>query len=941
MATLRAVAGEFSAACNEVNERLGQCGEWLHKGLRGEALQLCETEPNLLEAVALLDFAELEPWRQLLAQHGLEVPAPPKLDVATQLNEAYAVQQPLETILQQHRRQALARSPLSARIGTLQRLASLDADNPVWRKDLQHFEDERLKQIEREIGEAFRQSDVARLANLEKELCEDRGVSPLAESLAASAAAARQEIVVRIARMNLERISSQLVLAFNGKDEAKARSLFSEWQVHAGQCPLAPGDPLYERTAGVLAWLAECDAGAARLRAYEEAVQTLEQSLQGGSLAALTSAYAKATQGGYPISPSLEHRYRTRAKELRRIAGKRRVRYVLAGAVLLAVVGVLVVRGITQQMFRWQVDRQAATVAALIESDPAEAEAYLERLEREWPAVAREERIETLRGQLQERKRAGADRKKAFDSLLSRIDGELGDDPERASLPEAATGVESAGKLAVTSVEKERVEARRAALAEARAKVQHSIDVRFLDKLAPLEKAAENLSPDDPDTLFAVAAKLREDVRKVESDAAGVSDAARGRLKPLYACIDTAEHDAREESHQQAALRLLTLAVGNAQLFKARLAAYATEFPQSARSPSFLQAGQEAPLWEGLEKWNQLGQEWQTKDLAQLEPATAKDLAERASAALSDYGNYPEAEAFRKRIPFLRAIAQRAEADPPAARRIRELFSVPVMHLEMIRDTGERRYYLPTAPPPPEHITTVKYVKDFTMSLGAIRISKETMKFAGPSPQALLVPATMKLINQLTNDNWESVFFQILCAINQQADLDPLLKAVLLKEVLDVGCQGSYCLKSEFQRHIDALSGTSASVNWLDPENPEVDSARKAATDLLDSLPDWKEAANRAASRLRELRQAPGNRYQWAGWLRKGLSGGWRCDVPSLSTMPDGDLFIIRHGASGQAGVVTDRVGERKGGLSQIDAAAGATALLEGRPVYVVRSGAR
>jgi hypothetical protein len=216
------------------------------------------------------------------------------------------------------------------------------------------------------------------------------------------------------------------------------------------------------------------------------------------------------------------------------------------------------------------------------------------------------------------------------------------------------------------------------------------------------------------------------------------------------------------------------------------------------------------------------------------------------------------------------------------------------------------------------------------------------VKFAGPSPQALLAPEAMKLISRLTNENWESVFFQLLCAINQQADLDPLLKAVLLKEVLDVACHGSYCLQSEFQRHIEALSETSASVNWLDPENHEVDSARKAATDLLDSLPDWKEAAQRAAARLRELSQAPGNRYHWAGWLRKRFNGGWQCDVPSLPLIPDGGLFIIRHDAGGgQTGVLTDRVGERKGGLSQIDPAAGATALLEGRPVYVVRPSVR
>src|SRR5687767_10996601 len=86
---LRDASGEYAAACDEVNERLAQCGKLLRQGLRTEALQRCEQEPNLIESVTVLDFAELTQWRQLLAVNSMVGPPVLRLDIAAELNEAY------------------------------------------------------------------------------------------------------------------------------------------------------------------------------------------------------------------------------------------------------------------------------------------------------------------------------------------------------------------------------------------------------------------------------------------------------------------------------------------------------------------------------------------------------------------------------------------------------------------------------------------------------------------------------------------------------------------------------------------------------------------------------------------------------------------------------------------------------------------------------------
>ena len=136
---LRAAAADYSVGCDEVNERLRQCGALLRKGLRSEAIQLAEIEPKLLDAVALLDFPERDPWLELANRSGIAPPTSLMLDVAGELNEAYAVEQPLAALLQRHRLLALAHGPLSARIEVLRSLADGDAGNPVWQEDLQRL----------------------------------------------------------------------------------------------------------------------------------------------------------------------------------------------------------------------------------------------------------------------------------------------------------------------------------------------------------------------------------------------------------------------------------------------------------------------------------------------------------------------------------------------------------------------------------------------------------------------------------------------------------------------------------------------------------------------------------------------------------------------------------------------------------------------------------
>ncbi len=186
---LRSAAGDYRMACEEVNERLRRCDSFLRRGLRSEAIQLAEIEPVLLDIVTMLDFPDRPQWNNLLAQHGIAPGPSLSLDLAGELNEAYAHERPLAGLLAQHRLLALARSPLRTRIQVLRQLAEQDAQNAIWREDLSTYEHERQRQLHKEVTAASEAGNLAVLTSLDEELRGDPWLEPPSPGLLVSGAA--------------------------------------------------------------------------------------------------------------------------------------------------------------------------------------------------------------------------------------------------------------------------------------------------------------------------------------------------------------------------------------------------------------------------------------------------------------------------------------------------------------------------------------------------------------------------------------------------------------------------------------------------------------------------------------------------------------------------------------------------------------------------------
>ncbi len=256
---LREAAAEYAEACAQVNQRLREVGHLLHQGLRSEAIQLAEQEPDLMDMVTLLDIAELEEWCALLQNWDMVTPPPLRNDLAAELNEAYAQQKPLESLQKVHRLLALARAPLSGRIAVLHRMRDVDPGNSAWHNELEALEKARIRQLSSEVQQAHQEENLAALESLKREIDDKRWSVPVPQDIVRRTVEMHRAVAKKSARAELGDIETKLTAAYSAFDAPAGLEARAHWQRASATAELLPNDPLAERAAPALEWLAERD----------------------------------------------------------------------------------------------------------------------------------------------------------------------------------------------------------------------------------------------------------------------------------------------------------------------------------------------------------------------------------------------------------------------------------------------------------------------------------------------------------------------------------------------------------------------------------------------------------------------------------------------------------------------------------------------------------
>lgn len=374
--------------------------------------------------------------------------------------------------------------------------------------------------------------------------------------------------------------------------------------------------------------------------------------------------------------------------------------------------------------------------------------------------------------------------------------------------------------------------------------------------------------------------------------------------------------------------------IGDLDRFKSLLAQHVG----GTRSDDFRRALDEAPLWEATLAWNRFATHWNQTPILSLNPDAATSRAAEAAAHLEKWGDHPQADALNKHLLYLGAIQQRKdESGQSTMRPLNELFNNPsIAELWMVEHRNGKKYYVPNDRSLQE-TRTFRYIKDFDLSISEKPVTVRLEDVVGDkaeAPQSQRAKEALYLLARMSDGEWEAVFADILAAVWSDKLLDPIVKIILLKAVMETGIKGSRILATELARPHEILrnSELDLTVNWLDPDDKDAQRVRRLAKNLVGRLPDLDLAVENILVEAARLAESKLPVYEWIGWLDQEKNRRWRCRTNNENVQLSGTLFVVRKDPS--AGIRYEKIGTVTEGEFKVKAFGG-SGFLRGRPVYL------
>jgi len=934
------LAKDDIAACSEANRRLRECEGLLRRGLRGEAIQRGEVEPNLIDVVRILDFPDRAAWRERLRQAGCTLPPEMRITAASELNEAYALQQPLAADMARHRVLALARAPLSERIAILRKITLGDPENPIWHDDLRNYETARHKQLRGELEAAVRAADLDRLERLESELRQPGWFEPPHQAIVEWATEAARGLRAARARQQLQKVLPDLIAAFAELDVARARAARTHWEILLAVAQLAASDQLLDLAQPPLEWLSNLERRERARAEYDQAIVELQDALcRGADRKSLESAYHNLLRCEQGAPEPLETDVRTRLAEWELAAGRRRKWIAAATVAGTMVAACLAMYGIRSHFRAQKVDAVVKAVTKLIEAEKLdEAKERLHELQGDRSWIKDETQVVRLANRLHglidtENKRRGA-----FDDALSTASG-AGVDPDARDL------IDKARHLARTDAEKNHVDEIELRFTDELRKLTDQRNRKFRVQLAGVAERVGRTETggtarSDLEDIIGELERDTDDLQRESQDVDSTLAAEASRLKKR---VEILRATSRLHERRKNQLDKIVSAVGKRddfRAFRSGLKGYASECGGDERAGDFAQVDEnESSAWERLARWDDFISRFARLDLPDVRRGDAAPFAAEAREQLAVFPKAPEATELRRCIEFLETVARRTSSDDARLEKLKKIFTFDtIKDLWLVKDTDDNRYYTRERPEPNGKLVTFKYIVRSQGPPRQIALRKAMLPgdWIVRAPQSVAAEKILAQLRNVNDQNWEECFCAMLAAVDEETDMDPILKVQLLLQLLNVGSAGSLPMKEAFAKYHEVLSDANfEDLNWPDPrENDEVQRARKQANDLLSlltSLKDRRDATLRALKALRD--RSPAKYHRWIGCLLRSEDGNWRRDFPSVTEDETGELVVVVPETDGGT-FETKKVGAIMNG--EITLEQGSTSHREGRPIFLV-----
>jgi primosomal protein N'' len=937
---LEPLAAEFSAAVAKANERLNECIGLIRKGLRSEALQRVRMAPNLLDVASELEFPELGDWIEILQFYGIDIPDNLDTDAVTQVNEALLEEQPLEELLRQHRRLAIAKAPLAWRLKVLRHIADVDSMNPVWLDDIQAWETVRVTQLSSDFQRLAANPDLEKeLFNLKDELAFPKWLvkPPVDLSEKVSKLCLQRVYAKQIAESKT--LVDSLHNAFAAGDEATAMKLADEWKASLGKLVLPPPRELVEEVAPALEWVQD----RIRERAQEEKYDGLRQTLEGLLLKStssefeLNSAYRDLLALQLGVEPLLEQRYKTRVREMQQNAKRKQtlsLTAIVATALFLAAGAGF---WLWNRNYRAAVEASVVRLEQLIEKDELlQANTVYESLMAQSPSVARASEVIALKTSIDAKMLAEANRMEQAANAIEDADAQT---PDGLSLDK----IVAAEKMVKTEEEKAKVKSIRARFEEYQRKIADDelqllrIDLKGLEsKLEDLKKTPL-VSVDDAaleGVLFDMKA-LSEKYPKARLQGNSLVDLCIQRATSVR---DSFRKQKREMERKQEGLSGIR-AAKSVDEYEAQLKKFKDALPEDVYSLEFQESLKEASLWGSIEQWNQWCNDLAQQSASGLSEKSASELNQRLESLRTTLSNLPGGSNVENFRMMASSFSKRGQV---LTDLVEELKDSVIIELKTLTDMQSRRVFVhqedvaditkKTSRNTPTTTSSIPAISDATGSVSNLDFRGKLTITEEPRQGILNLIRTIDAEKTQIVSRWETQMLKQMEFVVNRPGFDGAIKELLFSRLVSAASNGSSAFQKAFADVQSELNDNSEKrKRWYEMKemgesmNESLTTLYKAAIQKVEAVQKNDDAILTALSK---------SRLVWVGGI---LRDGQGKPQPNLyrNDVPDGLLWVVVPVAGKAKNGKLVSVGRVTGNMPTLEDAS--SDVVSGRPLFWTR----
>jgi len=693
--------------------------------------------------------------------------------------------------------------------------------------------------------------------------------------------------------------------------------------------------------AAVRAWLQELQRARDEEIDFQKACDALEKAIDDneklGGLEKLAAAALRFDRG---MPDLLAARFGSRMQELKRVA-KRRFALVLTGTVLsLALVAfgvtrILSWRGRVQERGRWQ-DQIAQALDA---GDLERAGELLSHLEKRAPELLNSPEIKGLRARYEQGIGAEKVRRETFDGVMASLQKEWQGSPDP---PSARRKLRRAEKLAAKYEEKTKVEDWRQTIqahADAQDRKLENEHKRQLDELQTCynelldaqQKGEESVEIVARRCLAMAAALINaEDIpAPLKARALAIQDATRRTRKAIRDKI------ARRTATRKA-LGDIASAYKSPTTLAERLRSFTQDYPDHPLTPDFARSVRMEPHWRAVKEWARSTAHWG----AHVEVHSSRTVGARL-IRLKEYLKDHPGSAYQAAAAEYRQYLEKGK-DVITEDELKGLTSVQNMLSGRIyapnlytvfTKSRERYYYFASKHAPFPSTGGVNYITDLRLRTRHTNIApRQLIGKPEVAPHSAFAERALKLLRSFKGPGWATLYLRLAELARTQPDMDPILRARLLKISLRYA-GGTIAWHAErVQKTIDQLDKFAPDfkldVPWPDPKDHDANRFRPEIQNALYRIDSFKGLIREVEERIKELPNRL-SRHHVVG-VMLGDAG----EVQLKSAAQTGDLYVLW--ADGQQAPTYNKIGTVKNGAPLIDKKA-ASRYPRGNPIFMRR----